>query len=632
LVGASHDLTGFYHSASESAIWGPSGVNNAFHPGSLNGDMNPQITSQDQPYKPWKLTPQPAFGFAWNPKGDGPLHGLLGGDQTVIRGGFALRRFTEPYQYFWDFATDYGSFYYQYFYLNANNTGAPGTFAPGSLSLGDTLPAYGLSPTSYQAAAPESEFTFQASTPVYGLSPNVKQPYAESWNLGIQRGFGHNLALEVRYTGNRTIHQWVDIDPNEVNIFENGFLQQFKNAQANLAASGGSSFSSTYGNPTPVFDAAFGGPNASDYTNQQFINYLNTGQAGVLAATLANVAGTVPYFCNLVGASFSPCATNAGYTGGGAGYPINYFVANPYAAGSNPGFSPTSNTFFNVSNVTGELASSGYSTYNGMQVDLREGNWHGLQYDANYTLSHSLGLASNNQWTGAFNAFTLRNLHRSYGPTLFDMRHVFHANGTYDLPFGQGRRYASGNSALNRVIGGFNVGTIVTYQTGEPTQLTGGFGTFNDYADGGIVLNGVTQSQLQQSVGVTKAPGQAFADLINPKYLVAPSGGGANSQYVAPNTTPGTIARSIYLHGPRQYYQDLSVTKNIPIHEQVAFRLQSAFINVWNHPVFGDGTGAGAFDSGVQDFGFGTGSPTNENSGETPGFGRIIELRANIEF
>jgi hypothetical protein len=119
---------------------------------------------------------------------------------------------------------------------------------------------------------------------------------------------------------------------------------------------------------------------------------------------------------------------------------------------------------------------------------------------------------------------------------------------------------------------------------------------------------------------------------FNPKYLVAPSGGGANSQYVAPNTTPGTIARSIYLHGPRQYYQDLSVTKNIPIHEQVAFRLQSAFINVWNHPVFGDGTGAGAFDSGVQDFGFGTGSPTNENSGETPGFGRIIELRANIEF
>ena len=111
LVGSSQDLTGFYHSASESAIYGPSGVGNLFHPGSLKGDMNPMITSQAEPYKPWKVTPQPAFGFAWNPRGTGALHGLLGGDETVIRGGFALRRFTEPYQYYWDFATDYGSFY-----------------------------------------------------------------------------------------------------------------------------------------------------------------------------------------------------------------------------------------------------------------------------------------------------------------------------------------------------------------------------------------------------------------------------------------------------------------------------------------------------------------------------------------
>lgn len=632
LVGASRDLTGFYHSASEAAIWGPSGVGNIFHPGSLKGEMNPMITSQAEPYKPWKVTPQPAFGFAWNPRGTGALHGLLGGDETVIRGGFALRRFTEPYQYYWDFATDYGSFYYQYFFLNPNNTGEPGTFAPGSLALGSSLPPFGLSPTSYQATAPESEFTFQQSTPVYGLSPNVKQPYAESWNFGIQRGFGRAMALEIRYTGNRTIHQWIDIDPNEVNIFENGFLQQFKNAQANLTASGGKSFASSYGSPTPLFDAAFGGANAKDFTNQQFITYLRTGQAGVMAATLAGVNGTVPYFCNLVGSGFSPCATNAGYTGAGAGYPINFFVANPYAAGSNPGFSPTSNTFFNVSNVTGELASSGYSNYNGLQVDVRQGNWHGLQYDANYTLSHSLGVASNNQWTGAFNAFSLRNLHRSYGPTLFDMRHVFHVNGTYDLPFGRGREYLSHNGALDKLVGGFTVGTIATYQTGEPAQLTGKYGTYNDYGDGGIVLNGITPAQLQKAVGVHEVRGKSFADLIDPKYLKAPTGGGSNTQFITANTTPGTIGQVIYLHGPHQFYQDLSLTKLIPIHEQINLRLQSSFINVWNHPVFGNASGSGAFDSGVRDTRFGTGGPTNESGGETPGFGRIIELRANIDF
>lgn len=624
-TGAQHDLTGFYHSASVSAIYGPSGIGNLFNPGSLKGDMNPAITASGNPYNPWKVTPQPAFGFAWNPKGsNGAGKSLLGNGDTVIRGGFALRRFTEPYQYFWDYATDYGSFYYQYFTLNPNNTGQTGTFAPGSLSLGNSLPAFGLSPSAYQATAPESEFTFLNSTPVYGLDKNIKQPYSESWNIGIQRSLGHSLALEVRYNGNRTIHQWIGIDPNEVNVFENGFLAEFKKAQANLAASGGNSFSSSNGQATPTFDAAFGGASAPDYTNPQYINYLNTGQVGRMASVLANVAGTVPYFCNLVGSGFSPCATNAGYTGAGAGYPINFFVANPYASGTNPGFGPP--------NATGQLVSSGYSNYHGLQVDLRQGNWHGLQYDANYTWSHSLGVASNNQWTGAFNAFTLRNLRKSYGPSLFDLRHVVHANGTYDLPIGRGREFLNKSGALDKVIGGWTVGTIVTYQSGEPVQLSGQNNTYNDYADSGVTLNNVTASQLQKAVGVHRVPGQTFADLINPKYLASTTGGGANAQYITPNTAPGTIGQVLYLHGPKQFYQDISLSKAVPIHEALRFRLQASFLNAWNHPVFGDANGYGFVDGGIQDYGFGLGGVTNESSGETPGFGRVIEIRGNIDF
>src|SRR6185437_666594 len=251
-----------------------------FQPGIMNGNMDPAISVHDQPYKPWRVTPQPAIGFAWNPRVESgsPFHALLGDGDTVIRGGFAVRRFTEPYQYFWDYATDYGQFYYQQFNLLANNTGAPGTFAPGSLSLGDTLPAPILSPQAYEASSPESEFTYTGGPGVNGIEPNLKQPYSESWNFGFQRMVGHNLALEVRYNGNRTIHQWLGINPNEVNIFENGFLQDFKNAQANLAASGGTSFSSSYGNPTPILDAAFGGADSSDYTSSTYINYLNRGE------------------------------------------------------------------------------------------------------------------------------------------------------------------------------------------------------------------------------------------------------------------------------------------------------------------------------------------------------------------
>jgi hypothetical protein len=627
--GAERDLTGFYHSANQDSIYGPTAVGDLFDPGSLKGNLNPTLSVHTEPFAPWRVTPQPAFGFAWNPSvSSGPLKALLGGDKTVIRGGYALRRFTQPYQYFWDAATDFGQFYYQQFQIIPNNSGQAGTYAPGSLSIGDPLPTFSLSPPTYEASAPESQFTFVAPTPTYGIEPSLKQPYSESWNLGIQRGLGHSLALEIRYNGNRTLHQWIMVDPNEVNVFENGFLKDFQNAQANLAASGGANFSSSNGHPTPILDAAFGGPSAADYTNGQFITYLNTGQVGSLANVIQSNQGTVQYFCNLVGSGFGPCLNNQGYTGAGAGYPINMFVANPYAA--------YTGYYYGPENGTGQLTSAGYSNYNGLQVDLRQGSWHGLQYDTNYTFSHSLGLESGNSWTGAYNAFTLRNLRRSYGPTMFDIRHGLHANGTYDIPVGKGRQYLSHNRAVDAVLGGYTLGTIVTWQAGAPAMLGGQYDTFNDFADGGVQLNGVTAKQLQSSIGVRQVPGQAYANFLNPNYLVSPAGGGANATYIAPNTTPGTFGQLVYLHGPHQFFQDMEVTKRIPIHEALAFNLQASFINLWNHPVFGNADGYGSniggfpsnFDSGVQDFNFGEGAPTNEGGG----FGRTVELRGNFVF
>ncbi len=609
-----HDLTGAYHSASAAAIYGPSGVGNLFQPGYLPGTMNPELTTNPRPYEGWKVTPQPAFGFAWNPKGfDGLLKTLLGDGDTVIRGGFALRRFTEPGQYFWNNASDYGSFYFQNFFLNANNTGGAGTFAPGSLSLGQPVPALGYAPTSYQVTAPESDYTFVGGPGVNGLDPKIQQPYSESWNFGIQRALGSSRVLEVRYNGNRSIHQWINIDPNEVNIFENGFLNEFKKAQQNLAAyvaanpnDPNPSFEGATGS-LPIMTAAFGGAGASDFTNSQFVRYLQTGQTGALASVLSGINGTVPYYCNLVGQSFGPCANNIGYSGSGAGYPINFFQANPFAAG----------------NSTGYMVAAGYSNYNALQVDLRQASWKGLQFDANYTWSHSLGMASPNNWTGALNVFSLRNLGKGYGPSLFDLTHVMHFSGTYDLPIGKGKAILGGSNVADKVLGGLTVGSIVTFQSGAPFMLYGGNTTFNDYGDGGVTLTGVTSSQLQKAVGVHRVAGQNYANLIDPKYITA--GQGANTQYISPNTTPGTIGNIVYLHGPHAFYQDMSVSKSIAIHEQFRFQLQGEFLNVWNHTVFG--STAGSFNSYVQSTGFGQGGVTNQGN-----FGRQIELRGNLEF
>ncbi len=621
-VGDNYDLQGAYHNAQPQDLYGPSGVGMLFQPGVLNGDFSPNITARAHAYNGWKVTPQPQVGLAWTPGFKDGVLGKMLGEKTVIRTGFSLRKYTEPQQYFWNQATNYGSAYFQQFFLNPNgNTGIAGSFAPGALNLGDTLPGYGFAPSgAYQSVIPLAPYTFNQldtiGTIVNGINPHIQQPYTMSWNFGIQRELGHSRVLEVRYNGNRSVHQWLSSDINEVNVF-NGFLQNFQTAQNNLNINAQNGIANSFANmglpgeaAMPIFDAAFAGEKTvsgalQDYSNSSFITSLKTGQVGRIANTLSGISGTAPYFCNLVGAAFTPCATNAGYTGKGAGYPINFWQANPYSAGAPVQY----------------MDSNGFSTYHALQIDLRQRTWHGLEFDANYTWSHTLGLASPNDWEAANTAiYTLRDLGLSYGPTLYDLRHVVHASMTAELPFGKGRRWMNHGGILNEVLGGWNLGNILTFQTGAPVRLTGGDRTFNDYADGGVNLTGISAADLQSAVGVyhVGAARGGYVDLINPKYLTAIAGGTANPSFISPNTTAGTFGQIIYLHGPHQTFNDTSISKVFPITEKVRFSFQSEFLNVFNHPTFG------GFNGSILSTSFAHGS--------TSVGPRNIEFRGNIIF
>lgn len=632
----SKDLTVGYHSADNVGIYGPSGVGNLFHPGVLTSDpngLNPVYRTRDSVYNGWYVTPQPMLGISWNPsKSEGFLGSLLGDGSSVIRAGFSLRRMTEPYQFFWNSASNEGYAFYQSFRLSPQVPGSTlpptGGFYAGSYALGDPQPApFFVSPPTYQQTIPESQETFFGYwSGVNGMNQNLHQPYLMSWNFGIQRALGPSNVLEVRYLGNRSVHQWIVTNPNEVNIFENGFLSEFKQAQKNLAinAANGHAGSFAYNSlpgqaPLPIMTAA-AGPGAANLTsfmtNGAFITDLNNGAAGDFASILA---GSSTYLCNLVGgANFSPCAGNAG-----AGYPINFFQANPYNAGK----------------ATGYQNDIGYGDYHSLQIDFRQKAWRGMQFDVNYAWSHALGVQPNNSWTGAFNMFTMRDPRLSYGPTGFDYRHVVHANGTYDLPFGKGKPFASGGGVADKVVGGWSIGTIANWQTGGPYQLLGGFATFNGpyytpvgdtYGDGGINLNGMSLASAEAST-VRHVPGATFANTINPSFKAA----------ISPNTNPGTFGAHPWLYGPHTFSQDLAITKSFLIRENLRFVFQSEFINVWNHPVWANP--AGGYNSTSQGFIQNTSAPIQSatfgesrvvqaNPGQAGLGARQVEFRANIEF
>jgi hypothetical protein len=635
------DLREQYHSATPESVFGPSGVGNLFNPGSLPGTMNPMLETRPRPYEGWNVTPQPSIGFAWNPRaGDGFLGKLLGGDGTVIRSSYSLRRWVTPQQFFWNSAANYGAFYYQ------NWNSDPGiNFTPGSLMLGnnptlggDPLPPLTFAPPVYQPSAPLSEFTFRSGR-LSGFAADIKQPYTQSWNFGIQRQLGRTRVLELRYNGNRTVHQWLALNTNQVNVFaarpgEASFLDQFKQAQQNLAINGGTSFANR-GLPgqgaLPVFEAAFGNaPASSGFANSTFIQSLRQGEAARMALALAGAgSANARYFCNLVGAGFGPCATNLGYTGAGAGYPINYFQANPFKTGET---APVS-----------YLDSVGYLTYHGAQVELRQQMWHGLQFNANYTFSKNLGTEPGTNWEGQFAQFDLRNLRSSYMPTGFDRRHVFHFSPVYELPFGQGRQLlANSGGVVDKIVGGWTVSSIVTIQTGTPFRLTSGFWSLAQGGDSGVVLNGITAKDLQDSVGVYRVtPGSYsgvgdFVRILDPKYINGVRGeGGANSQFILPSTAPGVQGAIVNLYGPHQTFVDMAVSKNIAITERVRFKMQANFLNAFNHPVFGNSAG-GTMNVVGSGFGVVTGTIGPNTVGTQTVAGgtsaRQVQVRAQIQF
>lgn len=599
-TGDDHDLNGVYYSPNNAGLWGPSGENNQFKPGTLAGDPDPSYYARSHAYKPWNVTPQPTIGFSWTPKvSDGFLGKLLGKDSTVIRAGYSLRRYTPQYQDYWSYASDYGSFFYQSDYAQAATTVGTGYYVGGNYHYADYLagkntPTHIVTPTSYSSTITESSQADQAS--LAGMQSNIAQPYIQSWNFGFQRKVGQDNALEVRYVGNRGVHQWIALNPNEVNIFENNFLQEFKNAQQNLTSNGGTSFQGPIS--TPILDQAFSNDPTGNYTNGTFIWELEHGQVGSMAANLSTPWGLDGnYYCNLVSSSFSPCSTAStglwGYSGSGGNEPINFFQANPYEAGSSVGY----------------LTGAGYSNYNSLQIEFRQQSWHGMQFNVNYTWSRSFGMSSQ---------YTLRNLRLSYGPTSADVHHHIHGYGTYDLPFGKGKAFLSGSGLLDRAVGGWTLGAIIGFQTGGPFQLTGGNNTFNNLFDGGVVLNGVTNKQLQHSIRMRSVPGAPSYEKywIDPKYIA--TSGQSNSKYLSPNSTPGTQGTRYWLWGFKYWNPDLSISKSVTIKNRMKFNMQGEFLGAFNHTSWGVG------DTGLQDSDF----------GKTfyPSSGRTIEIRANFEF
>lgn len=358
----------------------------------------------------------PRAGVAWSPSGaDGFAGWLFGNRRFVLRGGYSL-----IYDRFNTVSTiiipQLGVGFAQTISVNSpkNSNGDP--FRVG---VDGPIPV----PLATPAKSPivptrplEELLSFQ-------VDPEIKVPRNHLIDVTIQRELPGDYVLEVGYVGRLGRNLFQSVNLNNVPYMHKDpvsgqtFAQAF-DAVATVLRSGGSV------SPQPWFE-----------------NQLFTGATAVLARSFVS---------QFVDGQLSELFLNMDFIRLGAKKtPFNFL--------------PATELFMRTYR--------GRSNYHAALFTLRKRYTNGLAFDLNYTLSKSLDQVGEWQNSAGFfpNSFDFDS---DYGPSFFDRRHTLNIHGVYELPFGRGRRFLSGNDVLDKVVGGWYVSPIVEAFSGLPLSVT----------------------------------------------------------------------------------------------------------------------------------------------------------------
>lgn len=121
------------------------------------------------------------------------------------------------------------------------------------------------------------------------------------------------------------------------------------------------------------------------------------------------------------------------------------------------------------------LLNEGSNNYNSLQVKYEKLTGNGTALIADYTHSRFLGYGSD---SNLFNSLGYRapfipsfGMKGEYGPEDFQSENVVHMGGVLRLPFGRNQRWLNGSGLVDTFIGGWSLGGVFTYQSGQPVTV-----------------------------------------------------------------------------------------------------------------------------------------------------------------
>jgi carboxypeptidase family protein/TonB-dependent receptor-like protein len=379
---------------------------------------------------------------------------------------------------------------------------------------------------------------------LFTIEPTLQTPYVQQWGLSVEREILPDTVFEVRYVGNRGVKLTRGIDLNQVRIFDNGFLEDFRRAERNLAANG----NPTRGETLQIFPKlGLGG----FLNNSGVVNLIRTGQVADLATF----------------------------------YVVNrdFFLTPESGSELGPGFFLPANPNAFVADYVGN---GSYSNYHALQTEIRRRLRGGLYFQANYTYSKAFtdfdGSQSN--FSGLMDLGSTVAVEKQRISN--DITHVFKANAVYELPFGADKRFLSGAGALGKIVGGWSLTPIIRWQSGEPISIVSGRGTLNRAGRSAknTVNTTLSVSDLQGRTGLFRdAQGRIL--MFDPSLIGAD--GRANTQLFS-NPTSGTLGtlQLTPVSGPGRFDFDMGVIKRTRLSERVNFEFRFEAFNILNRTNF----------------------------------------------
>jgi hypothetical protein len=638
-------------------VYDVSGTGNLFSPGTLAGAA-PTFRANaigERAFKNDLNNFAPTVGIVWSPDFNGTLGNLIGREgKGVFRGGFSRAFIREgtlivenslgvnPGGTFANNRATNG---------NANTILTVGTLlrTPGNPNL--TAPSFNSTPVFPRAVDPTNDS-------VFGFSPDFHSGFVDSWSVGYQREINRDTVVEFRYVGNRGKEMQNQYRINEVNAVENGFGNEFALAQANLlanvAAGRGANFryfgAGTGTSPLPIILSYFSGNNANpavagsygsaNFASSVYLNFLNTANP------------LIQPMINRLDNDFRPNVLTAGTAQGAK--PLNFVHNCPSTFGFCYLFDNSERSWFDAG-----------------VIEVRRRLSDGLRFQASYQYGKSLtnayasagdtffGVGTGDQSNVSSNTLRNRSLDRT--TSQIDLRHSFKVDATWDLPFGQGRKYMSESGLADRVLGGWTLSPIVRWQSGSPILFDN------------IQIVGMTAKEFQKAVGVyhnqvingvtvpvSYLPTDIIVNTLRAWTLATPSatnvtgypvGQAPSGRFIAPagynncqQSSAGRCGfRKFVLYGPSFFKFDASLGKRFKVGEKRSVELRMTAFDVLNHTNWRLGGWTGNVANITTATGITTTMPTNfgqmqtgwayqdPNGSNDPG-GRVIDFLLRINF